>query len=106
MAHNSGKIRPPTAQCGSTKASCRLGTPMVIVSVLASVRAAPAVAGAADPGVVVDPLAAAVPAEPAVVEVDAAVVPGAAAEPGAPVVELDLESLDQAARNAAIAIAP
>ena len=32
----------PTAQCGSTNASCRLGTPIVIVSVLASVRAAAA----------------------------------------------------------------
>src|SRR3954453_8516567 len=44
IAPISGRIRPPTAQCGSTKASCRLGTAIVIVSVLASVRAAALVA--------------------------------------------------------------
>src|SRR5690349_5094528 len=59
----SGKMRPPTAQCGSTKASCRLGTPTVIVSVLASVRA-PAVVAAPVAAVVVAPPAAAVVVAP------------------------------------------
>src|SRR5215831_13496417 len=60
MAHMSGKMRPPTAQCGSTKASCRLGTPTVIVSALASVRAA---------AEVLAPVAAVVAAPPAAVVV-------------------------------------
>src|SRR4051794_23823286 len=78
MAHMSGKMSPPTAQCGSTKASCRLGTPTVSVSVLASVRAAAdvlapvaAVVAAPAAAVVVAPLlAAVVVAPPAAVVVD------------------------------------
>src|SRR5215208_4627906 len=76
MAHMSGKMRPPTAQWGSTKASWRLGTPTVIVSVLASVRApadvaAPAaVVVAPAAAVVVPPGAAVVSAPPAVVAVE------------------------------------
>ena len=50
-------MRPPTAQCGSTKASCRLGTPTVIVSVLASVRAAADVEAPVAAPVVVAPAA-------------------------------------------------
>src|SRR4051794_27363231 len=59
MAHMRGKMRPPTAQWGSTKASWRLGTPTVSVSVLASVRA-PAVVAAPVAAVVVAPAAAVV----------------------------------------------
>ena len=47
IAHRSGKIRPPTAKCGSTYCSCRLCSPIVSVSVCASAVAPAAVAGAA-----------------------------------------------------------
>ena len=84
----------------------------MIVSVLASVRAAAAGDEPTAPAVVVDPAAAAVVPAEAVVPA-AAVVPGAAVVAGAAVVpagaavdEDDLESLEQAARNAAIAAAP
>ena len=40
IAHSSGKIRPPTAKCGSTYCSWRLCSPIVIVSVCASAVAA------------------------------------------------------------------
>src|SRR3954462_4200545 len=88
IAHISGKISPPTAQCGSTKASCRLGTAIVIVSVLASVRAAALVALLAVP--------------PALELLPPAEVAGAADVAAAIVVGLDpLLSPPQAASNAA-----
>src|SRR3954451_8716978 len=87
MAHISGKIRPPTTQWGSTKASCRLGTAMVIVCVLPSVRAAAEVA---------------VPAAPPALELEpAAVVAGAAVPAGAVVGLLPLLPPPQAASKAA-----
>src|SRR4051812_37954802 len=73
MAHMSGKRRPPTTQCGSTKPSCRLDTPMVTVSVLASVRGAGAAVVPVPPAVVLAP-AAAVLALPDAVVAGAAVV--------------------------------
>src|SRR3954451_10158469 len=88
MAHISGKMSPPTAHSGSTKPSCTLGTPMVTVEVLASVRAGAAVV--------------ALPAAPPLLEDEPAVVAGAAVVPAAAVGGLlPLLSPPQAASKAA-----
>src|SRR5215207_1911876 len=89
-----GKMRPPTAQWGSTKASWRLGTPTVIVSTFASVR--PPAVVAVPAAVVVAPLAAVVVAPPAVVVAPPAVV----------VVDEPLLSPPQAANKAPSAAIP
>src|SRR4051812_30965414 len=90
MAHISGKSRPPTTHNGSTKPSSRLDTPIVMVSVLASVRAAGAAVVPVPPAVVLAPAA-------AVLALPDAVVAGAAVV----VVFDDLLSPPQAASSAA-----